>query len=319
MTIHSKIYPVRTEKLDLGPVTINIPVAQLLGSMAGPSLLVTAGVDGDEYAGIRAAYEIIREFAHRPFRGTLTVIPIVNISGFYAETGKNPLDGAYPKHVFPGKSGGTPTQRLCHWLSAYAFRAQLWLDMHGGAQSERLVPFVWSWACGNRSVDTIVGRIIRTVPSQYACFEPQVLAKTKLLATHGCGYLLAESGELGMADAASVARHVRWMRNAASVLGMTDGNMKKREKTIFTHIHEYSARHSGLWIPSYTKPRVFAYGETLGDIWRENGTLLQTVQITHPGMMLWGKTGMRVKTGDILAGFGQAPLPQGLMETRLRP
>ena len=295
---------IRPVTVDLGPVTVRIPVVRIQGYRDGPALLVTAGVDGDEYAGIAAAYRIIREFSRIQFRGSLTVIPIVNIPGFYAKTSKNPLDGAYPKYIFPGKIRGTPSERLCYWLYTYTLHAQFWLDMHSGAQSERLTPFVGSWASGSTSIDALVRKVIDAAPSRYASFEPSIPAKTQLLATHGCAYLLAESGELGLSDAVSVGRHVRWARCVASVLGMTNEKFSRRKKTIFTHIVEFGARHSGLWFPSYTKPRLFKRGEILGEIRRENGTLREKILCTRTGAMLWGKVGMRAEKGDILAGLG---------------
>ena len=49
--------------VDLGEVSIRVPVAPLKGNSEGPTLLITAGNDGDEYAGIAAAYRLIEEFS----------------------------------------------------------------------------------------------------------------------------------------------------------------------------------------------------------------------------------------------------------------
>jgi len=56
-------------------------------------------MDGDEYAGISAAYQLIEEFSHTPFRGSIIIVPIVNMPGFIAQTSENPEDGKF-RNVF---------------------------------------------------------------------------------------------------------------------------------------------------------------------------------------------------------------------------
>jgi predicted deacylase len=46
--------------------------------MPQKTLLITAGIDGDEYAGIEVAYRLI-DGSDRPFAGRLLIIPIVNM------------------------------------------------------------------------------------------------------------------------------------------------------------------------------------------------------------------------------------------------
>ena len=55
--------------LDLGSAVIRVPVADIKGRAPGKTLLVTAGVDGDEYASIDAAYTMIDEVNKASFNG----------------------------------------------------------------------------------------------------------------------------------------------------------------------------------------------------------------------------------------------------------
>jgi len=57
--------------VDLGVKKIKIPVAEISGKKYGKTLLVTAGMDGDENSGIEAAYRLIEEFKDRNFYGNL--------------------------------------------------------------------------------------------------------------------------------------------------------------------------------------------------------------------------------------------------------
>ncbi|MCE7897977.1 MAG: hypothetical protein DPW11_01280 [bacterium] len=56
-------------------------------------VLITAGVDGDEYDGICAAQALIQSY-NLPI--PITIIPIVNIPGYLSHTSYNPLDKRYP-------------------------------------------------------------------------------------------------------------------------------------------------------------------------------------------------------------------------------
>ena len=55
-------------------------------------ILITAGVDGNEYDGINAAKTLISTYQGNI---PITVIPIVNLAGYHAGTSYNPLDGKY--------------------------------------------------------------------------------------------------------------------------------------------------------------------------------------------------------------------------------
>jgi hypothetical protein len=50
---------------------ISIPVADIQGDSPGKTLLVIGGMDGDEYAGIEAAYQLAEKYASKNFASLL--------------------------------------------------------------------------------------------------------------------------------------------------------------------------------------------------------------------------------------------------------
>ena len=66
----------------------------LQGKTEGSHLLILAGIHGDEYEPIAAARDIIDAVPGILLRGTVTVVPIVNLSAFRraARTGEDGLD-----------------------------------------------------------------------------------------------------------------------------------------------------------------------------------------------------------------------------------
>jgi uncharacterized protein len=296
---------VRLEKVDLGSRVVEIPIARLQGGDPGPTLLITAGIDGDEYAGMEACYRLIEEFSSTSYKGTLIIVPIVNVPGFLAQTSENPMDGQFPKYIFPGKKNGTPTEQLCWWVSGLAGASDFWLDMHGGALTEILNPFIGSWVSGDKEIDRLVTGIISSVSCEHAFFEKaSFISKTKLLARMGCGYLLAESGDLGAVREKDVERHIGWAREVMVALGLLEEKRNTYSKTIFQHIHEYSIRHNGVWRPRYSVCREVNRGEILGEVFSLGGAVLEKVLVKEKGMLLWGKVGQSARRADVIAGVG---------------
>ena len=294
---------VPTEKINLGSTSFQIPVSRLRGAGAGKKLLITAGVDGDEYAGMEAAYRLISEFSKTPFYGELTIIPIVNMPGFNANTNRNPMDDKFPKYIYPGRETGTSTEQLCWWLSQFARRSDFWLDLHGGTLNEVIVPFIESWKSGNKTIDDLVASIVATMHVRFATSEP-VRSKTKILAEHGCGYLLAESGELGKIDEKAVTQHVTWAHQVMGSLKMIEMDLPLHPKQIFQRVTEYSSHHDGYWHARYTSCVEVHRGDELGAITSRGGSVFETITVKEDGRLLWLNTGSLVRRGDIVAGVG---------------
>lgn len=158
-------------------------------------VLITAGVDGDEYAGIQAAEDLITSY-----QGDLplTVIPTVNRAGNQVGMSANPLDGRYPKHIFPGSAYGSSSSRLMHSLLPHLSGVEIWIDLHGGASDEHLRPFIWTGA----PYPELSGLDLPLVVE-----SPANLAPYPYCRQHGIAYILVEAGELGIAQPEMVTLH----------------------------------------------------------------------------------------------------------------
>ena len=93
---------IKLQTIKVGHTSIKLPVWDKKGKVAGNTIVITAGVDGDEYTGIEAAYELIRVYSAKDFSGRFFILPLVNISGFEQPVSFNPLDNKFPKYFYPG-------------------------------------------------------------------------------------------------------------------------------------------------------------------------------------------------------------------------
>ena len=122
-------------------VTASLDVFECMGQSSGPSVLVTAGVHGDEYEGPAAIAEVASWLSPPSLRGTVCMIPVANPFAFAAGTRTSPVDGFNLARVFPGKKDGTPTERLAHFLfHEFASKSDYVIDLHSGGVEYEFLP-----------------------------------------------------------------------------------------------------------------------------------------------------------------------------------
>lgn len=110
-------------------------------SQPGPTLLVTAGVHGDEINGV----EIVRRAVHSGkfknlSQGTVIAVPLLNIFGFLNFSREVP-DGKDVNRSFPGRADGSLAARVAHILSKEVMpHADFGIDFHTGGKSRHNYP-----------------------------------------------------------------------------------------------------------------------------------------------------------------------------------
>ena len=82
--------------------TLSMPVLTARGRKDGPTLVVTAGVHGDEYEGMEAIYRTYEALDPDRLKGTFVAVPIVTLTAFWLGIRCNPVDS---RQHGPGVSG----------------------------------------------------------------------------------------------------------------------------------------------------------------------------------------------------------------------
>ncbi len=246
----------------------HIPTVEIGGKRSGKTLLVTAGMDGDEYAGIEAAKRLITRLSDEDISGRLIIIPTVNLDGFRSQTSENPSDGKLPKNIFPGRASGSSSERLINWLMGeHVSRADAWIDLHGGASDEFLNPFLLLYKTGVREFDMLAERFISHLSAEIVLMQRAGLfSKPRSLARAGKFFLIAESGQRGRLDEQDIERHARWVAEIMVVLGMLE--------TTSSLLSNYSCpglenRHSPVVFKKLLRRYKLKTGDTL--LWWKDG------------------------------------------------
>lgn len=110
-----------------------LPLLTVIGAEEGPTLLVLAGVHGDEYEGIAAIPQVYRAIKPHDLRGRLLMTPVCNMPAYEARQRASPIDGLNLARVFPGAVDGTITRQIAWWLTQKLLaQADFLIDLHTG-------------------------------------------------------------------------------------------------------------------------------------------------------------------------------------------
>lgn len=115
---------------------IDLPVYVYRARREGPTLLLTAGLHGDEINGIETLRRLIYTRTIFPEIGTVVAVPVVNIFGFIHQSRDLP-DGKDLNRSFPGSLRGSLARRLAHIVMQEILpHAELGVDFHTGGASK---------------------------------------------------------------------------------------------------------------------------------------------------------------------------------------
>ncbi|MBC6988159.1 succinylglutamate desuccinylase/aspartoacylase family protein [Hymenobacter sp. BT491] len=121
---------------------IDVPVHVFRSTQPGPTVLLMAGMHGDEVNGIETIRRMIRRDLLRPLRGTIIAIPILNIYGFLNFSREVP-DGKDVNRSFPGNPRGSLASRVAHRFTREILPlVDCGIDFHTGGAARSNYPQV---------------------------------------------------------------------------------------------------------------------------------------------------------------------------------
>ena len=294
-----------------------LPVLAMRGASDGPTLLVLAGVHGDEYEGVEAIPLAFGDLQPDALRGTLILVPVCNLPAYVAAQRNSPVDGLNLARVFPGKANGTLTERIAHWLTANLLhRADFMLDLHsGGAHYDlpTLVGYIHdAGALGQRSLaaarafgaPVLWGHPLPLPPGR------SIAAATSL----GIPALYTEASGGGYARPDDVACYRRGIHNLLCHLGMLDGTPQTPPVT--HHLlgdgnldQVISAPVAGYFRAAVELLQEVTAGQPLGTLYDLFGANVADITAPADGVVILLRRFHRVHAGEGLAQITQFAPP----------
>lgn len=278
---------------------------------AGPHLLITGGVHGDEFEPMIAIRRLAGMLKKATIRGKVTLVPVVNEAAF-ARGHRVAEDGLDLARTCPGRPDGSITERIAHLLSQLIRSADYYIDLHTGGTTLAVwpmtgyvlhpdatildkqramarafnLPVIWG------TDPTLPGRSLSVardagVPAIYAEFlgAAAVSAAGVDLYVEGCCNVMAS---LGLLDQERSASAVRWVVEDPR---SGSGHMQRC----------YPAPIAGCFETGIYLGQRVESGQMIGAVVDSLGKIRREIRATENGLVLVLRTFPAVKQGDSLA------------------
>jgi N-alpha-acetyl-L-2,4-diaminobutyrate deacetylase len=144
---------------DLGPIAgpldgVSGDPLCCINNGAGPSVLLLGGIHGDEYEAQIVLRRLVDRLTPADVTGRVLIAPSINFPASQKGKRLSPFDSQNMNRCFPGKADGTPTERLCAFVTGTLFPAtDLLIDVHAGGGDVSVVPMVFGFATARSKVD----------------------------------------------------------------------------------------------------------------------------------------------------------------------
>jgi predicted deacylase len=295
-TSRSKTFQYKTISDDITG-KVEMPLGIIKGAKEGPTLTVTAGLMASEYCGIEAASRIYKQVQPDELKGTLIVIPVVNLSSLRFRTpwlqlqnSVTPQDGKHINQCFPGAPKGTATQRLAHELFSIVTKSDVHIDLRGGDLNESHLDHTITCITGNTLDDRAI-ELAKVFGHRFLLKRPSTNSQgTLILETVKTGVpsIISESG-LGYREQPlekNIQLHVKGVQNVMKYMKMIPGTPIKpaKQKYIFDGA-TVSAPESGIFQAHLDQGDRVKDNQLLGKITDLKGDVLAEIKSPINGII----------------------------------
>ncbi|MCA9102687.1 MAG: succinylglutamate desuccinylase/aspartoacylase family protein [Pirellulales bacterium] len=200
-------------------LTLNIPIHIRRAPVDGPVVFITAALHGDEINGTGAIRQIIQDDALPLERGSLMLVPVLNLLGFDRHSRYLP-DRRDLNRSFPGGANGTLASRMAHTIvDEIVSRCDFGIDLHTAAVRRTNFPSVRADLS-----DPQISRMAEAFGSEVIINGrgPNKSLRREACAA-GCPTVVMEGGEVWKVEPGIVETAVRGIGNVLRELGMIGG------------------------------------------------------------------------------------------------
>lgn len=294
----------RAEKGYFSPIPeLAIPYGIIEGAEPGPCLLVTAGVHGAEFCSIEAALRLLQTDPGE-IRGTIVVLPILNVEGFKARSiGVMPEDGKNLNRSFPGRADGTVSERLAAWLVENVYpNVDAYLDLHGGDLTEEILPIA-IFPEGSKPSESLARAFgLPMIVSAGSPSSTTISAAANLAVPSS----IVEIGGNGLWDDEKADQFTQGIRRVMVSLGIIADTAAAAAspKVEMVNLQTMAAEQDGIWYPAKKLSETVVPGELIGEIKDAFGSTLADIKSEIAGVVLYRLTSLSVSSGETLFGIG---------------
>ena len=278
---------------------VALHVCALGNKEAGPTLLVSAGVHGDEYEGPAAVARLARELRGKLLQGRVLLVPVMNPLARISGTRITQEDNQNLARCFPGRKDGTVTERLAAAIFEHlVIPSTFVIDLHSGGVEYLFLPVAGFY--GEMDDANASFRAARSfgLPSLWQLpptagvmsYEASKLGKVAI------GHEYLGAGQLSPEGTLAYVEGTMNCLREWSILSAEPAASKATRQTCFTGDWQL-ANTIGLFLPHVALGNDVEKGAPLAEIHNERGEVLEVIYAPFAGQVL----GLRSK----------AHIPQG--------
>lgn len=294
-TVNLNLYQLPTKTV------IEIPVYVFRSVKPGPTLLILAGMHGDEINGIEIVRRLItREDVRNPLCGSIIAIPVINIISFLYGSRDLP-DGRDLNRCFPGTKSGSLGSRIAYDLMNEIIpQIDFGIDFHTGGAKINNYPQLR--CVFNNKTNLDLGKKFSPPLILNSPFRDSTLRKEA--AKKGKSILVFEGGESSRFDYLSVNEGMNGCLRLMKHLNMVDIDVPKNPTVLLNKTGWVRAKSSGLFHTSKTNGSHINKGEIIGMIVDPYGEHQEKLIAPHDGYIVGINNQPVINQGDALMHIG---------------
>ncbi|MFD2543122.1 succinylglutamate desuccinylase/aspartoacylase family protein [Lacinutrix gracilariae] len=266
--------------------SVEVPVFIERAKKPGPTILLTAGIHGDEVNGVEIVRQIIEKGINKPKRGTIICIPVLNVFGFINLSREFP-DGRDLNRVFPGTLKGSLASRVAYKLiQEIVQEVDFVMDFHTGGSGRFNAPQI-RIIKGSKTLDQLATKF----GAPFVLYSKN-LNKSFRNTCHKLGkpILLFEGGKSFHIDNNVTIHGVNGIKRVLHSLGMLATKFKiSTPKTDCVFINESKwirAKYSGMFKATTPIGSFVTKGDFIGNITDPYGKFNHFVKADNTGYII---------------------------------
>lgn len=305
-----EILPGRGAQLNLDVAKLHtstpilVPVIVERAKVDGPTILLMAGLHGDEINGVEIIRRVIRKGFNKPLIGTIICLPVFNIFGFLNIKRELP-DGRDLNRSFPGsESGSLAAQFAYHFMKEITPHVDYIIDFHTGSAQRNNISQIRCVFGDKESLE------LAKIFNPPFILNSGHIAKTirESISKKGKKMLLFEGGKTNSIEETIVEEGLNGVKRFLSHLGMRSFKIdisKDREPIFLSESKWMRAPNSGMFQATVTNGAKVQKGEVIGIVTDPYGKIERKIKSNVDGYVICLNESPVVYKGDAIFHIGR--------------
>lgn len=280
---------------------VEVPIHVSRSADTGPTVLLMAGLHGDEINGVEILRRVLESGLNVPKIGTTITIPLLNAFGFIHST-RDAVQSKDVNRSFPGSANGSMASRMAHLINRSILPLiDVGIDLHTGGASRYNYPQIRAEL--NRWNNLELAMAFAAPFSIQAPLRPGSLRQAAKQMKKSI--LVYEGGESLRFDEASISEGYQGVHRFLSHLGMADAApAQQKNQHILKSMSWIRSPMSGLFQSFVESGQWVNKKQTLGVVTDIHGMIRQLLISKKEGFVIGLNCNPVVHLGDALINLG---------------